>query len=159
MSMHVILDTDALAPWLVDELPTRLGLLNFFYLDPDVPYDEYRTLKASGPDVCGVIPADPARAVEAAAPEPARSYQVRSLHAAEVTVLPDCWDIEDADFDLDPDGRWGRHRSASTRWATSTGSPLRRRRSRLACSARPRRMGAVADLGKCRRQAAVVPWP
>jgi hypothetical protein len=77
LSLHAVLDTDSLAPWLGDELPTRPGLLNFFYLDPDVPYEEYRTLNASGPQVCRVIPADPARAVETDAPEPARSYPAR----------------------------------------------------------------------------------
>jgi hypothetical protein len=107
LSLHAVLDSDALAPWLAHELPTRPGLLNFFYLDPDVPYEEYRVLDTSGPEVCRVIPADPALAVETAAPEPARSYQVRPLHAAEVTMLPDCWDVEDDDLDFDPDEHWG----------------------------------------------------
>ncbi|MEU6510126.1 DUF1963 domain-containing protein [Streptomyces sp. NPDC046942] len=107
LSAHAVLDTDALAPWLAAELPTRPGLLNFFHLDPDVPYERYRLLDSSGPEACRVIPAAATRAVERAAPEPARSYPVRPLRATEVTMLPDCWDIEDADVDFDPDEHWG----------------------------------------------------
>ncbi len=62
---------------------------NFFYLDPDVPYGEYRMLDASRPEMCRVIPADLTRAVQTAAPEPARSYPARPVHAAEVTMLPE----------------------------------------------------------------------
>ncbi|MGW2597686.1 hypothetical protein [Streptomyces klenkii] len=47
-----------------------------------------------------MIPADPARAVEAAAPEPARNYPARPVHAAEAVMLPDCWDVQDGDFDF-----------------------------------------------------------
>ncbi|GAA3250244.1 DUF1963 domain-containing protein [Nonomuraea helvata] len=107
LSLHAVLDTDALAPWLGDELPTRPGLLNFFYLDPDVPYEEYQKLDMSGPEVCRVIPADPARAVETAAPEPARSYPAIPVHAAQVIMLPDCWDVENDDVEFDTDQHWG----------------------------------------------------
>lgn len=106
LSLHAVLDTDALAPWLDDELPTRPGLLNF-YLDPDLPYDEYRELDLFAREACRVIPADPARAVETSAPEPAKSYPATPVDAARVTMLPDCWDVEDDDVEFDPSERWG----------------------------------------------------
>ncbi|PJN25488.1 DUF1963 domain-containing protein [Kitasatospora sp. CB02891] len=107
LSLLAVLDADALASRLDCELPAQPGLLNFFYLDPDVPYEEYRKLDTSSPRVCRVIPADPARAVETAAPEPARSYPARSVHAVESTMLPDCWDVEDDDVEFDPTAHWG----------------------------------------------------
>ncbi|OYP16974.1 hypothetical protein CFC35_22740 [Streptomyces sp. FBKL.4005] len=107
LSLHAVLDTDALAAWLGDELPIRPGLLNFFSLDPDLPYEEYRRLDISSPGAHRVIPADPARAVETRAPEPARTYPAVPVHAAEVTMLPDCWDVEDEDVDFDRDQHWG----------------------------------------------------
>ncbi|MFD8597607.1 DUF1963 domain-containing protein [Kitasatospora sp. NPDC059646] len=107
LSPLAVLDTDALAPWLGSELPTRPGLLNFFHLDPDLPYEDYRRLDTSSPLMYRVVSADPARAVEAAAPAPARSYPARPVHAAESTMLPDCWDVEDGDVAFDPDVHWG----------------------------------------------------
>jgi hypothetical protein len=107
LSLHAVLDTEALAPWLGGQLPTRPGLLNFFYLDLDVPYEERPDLAMSRPEVCRVIPADPARAVETAAPEPARSFPATPVHAAGVTMLPDCWDVEDDDVEFDGDELWG----------------------------------------------------
>ncbi|SNT53638.1 DUF1963 domain-containing protein [Actinacidiphila glaucinigra] len=107
LSLHAVLDTDALAAWLGDELPVRPGLLNFFYLDPDLPYEEYRKLDAIGPAAYCVIPADPARAVETQAPVPARRYPAVPLHAAELTMLPDCWDVEDEDVEFDKEQHWG----------------------------------------------------
>ncbi|MFG2809630.1 DUF1963 domain-containing protein [Streptomyces massasporeus] len=106
LSLHAVLDTDALAPWLGAELPVRPGLLNFFYLDPDLPYEEYRKLDVYQSGVWRVIPADPARAVAATAPRPARSYPAMPVHAVEVTMLPDCWDIEDDDVEFDRDEHW-----------------------------------------------------
>lgn len=53
-----------------------------------------------------MIPADPARAVETAAPEPARSYPTTPVHAAQVIMLPDCWDVEDEDVEFDTE-YWG----------------------------------------------------
>lgn len=84
----------------------RPGLLNFFSLDPDVPYEEYRALDL-GRGRCRVIPADPARAAETVAPGPARSYPARPVHAAGVTMLPDGWDVGDDDVEFDPDEHWG----------------------------------------------------
>jgi hypothetical protein len=107
LSLHAVLDTDALAPWLGAELPVRPGLLNFFYLDPDLPYEEYRKLDVYQPGVWRVIPADPARAVAVTAPRPARSYPAMPVHAVEVIMLPDCWDVEDGDLEFDRDEHWG----------------------------------------------------
>ncbi|MFE3881735.1 DUF1963 domain-containing protein [Streptomyces lydicus] len=106
LSLHAVLDTDALAPWLGDELPTRPGLLNFFSLDPDVPFEEYQRLGLSPEDGL-VLTADPARAVGTAAPAPARSYPAVPVHAAGVTMLPDSWDLADDDINFDPDEHWG----------------------------------------------------
>src|SRR5262245_22313781 len=65
LSLLAVLDTDELADWLGAALPTaRPGLLNFFYADPDVPFETYMQLDFQRPEVCRVIPADPARAVE-----------------------------------------------------------------------------------------------
>ncbi|GLW73973.1 hypothetical protein Kpho02_62710 [Kitasatospora phosalacinea] len=107
LSLLAVLDTDALAPWLGAELPTRPGLLNFFQLDPDVSYEEYRKLDTSSPEMYRVVPADPARAVEVPAPAPARSYPARPVHAAASTMLPDCWDVADDDLEYDTDRHWG----------------------------------------------------
>ncbi|MGW4562907.1 DUF1963 domain-containing protein [Streptomyces sp. NPDC004561] len=107
LSLLAVLDTDALAAGLGDELPIRPGLLNFFYLDPDLPYEEYRQLDVSPPGVCRVISVDPARAVETTAPEPARSYPATPVHAVATTMLPDCWDVEDEDVEFDREQHWG----------------------------------------------------
>jgi hypothetical protein len=107
LSLHAVLDTDALVGWLGTELPTRPGLLNFFYLDPDVPYEQYRLLDHSSPDMYRVISADPTRAVEMAAPEPARRYAAIPVNASERTALPDCWDLEEGDFEYDSNKHWG----------------------------------------------------
>ncbi|MGW0579169.1 DUF1963 domain-containing protein [Streptomyces sp. NPDC002920] len=107
LSLHAVLDTDALATWLGTELPVRSGLLNFFYPDPDLPYEDYRRLDLSDSQVCRVIPAHPAQAVVVTAPRPARSYPAVPVYAAEVTMLPDCWDVEDDDVEFDKDQHWG----------------------------------------------------
>ncbi|MEW2620763.1 DUF1963 domain-containing protein [Streptomyces sp. NPDC048106] len=107
LSLHAVLDTDALGPWPAAGPPAGPGLLNFFHLDPDIPYDDYRRLDASGPGVCRVLPADPARAIGTTAPGPARSYPAVPVHAAAVTMLPDCWDVEDEDVEFDRDLHWG----------------------------------------------------
>ncbi|MFE0703019.1 DUF1963 domain-containing protein [Streptomyces sp. NPDC058872] len=107
LSLHAVLDSDALATWLGDELPIRPGLLNFFYLDPDVPYEQYCELDASGPGTYRVISSDPARAVETGAPEPARRYPAVPVRAVEVAMLPDCWDVADEDLEFDGDQHWG----------------------------------------------------
>ncbi|MGW4378697.1 DUF1963 domain-containing protein [Kitasatospora sp. NPDC004531] len=107
LSLLAVLDTDALAPWLGGELPVRPGLLNFFQLDPDVPYEEYAKLDTSSPLMYRVLPADPARAVETPAPAPANRYPARAVRAVGTVMLPDCWDVEDHDVDFDRDAHWG----------------------------------------------------
>ncbi|MFC7329666.1 DUF1963 domain-containing protein [Marinactinospora rubrisoli] len=107
LSLHAVLDTDALAPWLGDQLPCRPGLLNFFYLDPDLPYEDFRHLDGFAPEACRVIPAEPDRAVERTAPSRARSYPAQPVYAAEVTMLPDCWDVTDDDLPFDREEHWG----------------------------------------------------
>ncbi|WP_220039762.1 DUF1963 domain-containing protein [Nonomuraea aridisoli] len=107
LSPYAVLDTDVLAPWLGDDLPTRPGLLNFFFLDPDLPYEEYRKLDAHAPEAWRVIPADPVRAVETAAPGPARSHPATPVHAAGVVMLPDSWDVDDGDVEFDESAYWG----------------------------------------------------
>ncbi|WP_033214607.1 DUF1963 domain-containing protein [Kitasatospora phosalacinea] len=107
LSLLAVLDTDALRPWLGDELPTRPGLLNFFQLDPDIPYEEYRQLDTTDPEMYRVVPADPDRAVETAAPAPARRYPARPVRAVGSVMLPDSWDVADDDLEYDPDRHWG----------------------------------------------------
>ncbi|MFF4705333.1 DUF1963 domain-containing protein [Streptomyces sp. NPDC001288] len=107
LSLHAVLDTAALAGRPGDEQLAPPRLLNFFYLDPDLPYEDRRRLDLSGPGTCRVLPADPARAVETAAPEPARSYPPVPVHAAAAAMLPDCWDVEDEDVEFDGDRYWG----------------------------------------------------
>ncbi|MFC8722105.1 DUF1963 domain-containing protein [Kitasatospora sp. NPDC057198] len=107
LSLHAVLDTDALAPWLGAELPVRPGLLNFFYLDPEIPYEEFRELGRSEAPHFRVLAADPGRAVEVPAPTPARRYPARPVHAVGSVMLPDCWDVEDGDFEYDRDAHWG----------------------------------------------------
>ncbi|MEV5988472.1 DUF1963 domain-containing protein [Streptomyces sp. NPDC052051] len=100
LTVVAVLDTDALAPWLGDELPARPGLVNIFHLDPDPQYDEdprfaetlgrYRKWsRRFDTDLdCQIVLADPARAVEVSAPAPARTFERRLLHAAPVITLP-----------------------------------------------------------------------
>ncbi|WP_030261945.1 DUF1963 domain-containing protein [Streptomyces sp. NRRL B-24484] len=107
LSLLAVLDTDALAPWLGGHLPVRPGLLNFFQLDPDVPYEEYAKLDTSSPAMYRVLPADPARAVETDAPGPATRYPAVPVRAEGVVMLPDCWDVEDEDVPFDRDVHWG----------------------------------------------------
>lgn len=107
LSLHAVLDTDALVGWLGTELPTRPGLLNFFQLDPDLPYEQYQRLDHASPAACRVIPADPASAVETVAPEPARSFPAVPVAAVRRTALPDCWDLEEGDIEYDRSEHWG----------------------------------------------------
>ncbi|MFF7894497.1 DUF1963 domain-containing protein [Streptomyces sp. NPDC007907] len=122
LSLHAVLDTDALAPWLGPELPVRPGLLNFFYLDPDLPYEEYRKLDVYQPPMWRVLPADPERAVPVTAPPPARSYPATPVRAVEVAMLPDSWDVEDGDLDYDRDEHWGAASLFLTEWADLDGN-------------------------------------
>jgi Domain of unknown function (DUF1963) len=99
LSLYAVLDTDALAPWLGAELPVRPGLLNFFHLDPDLPYEVCRAPDMLTSGASRVIPAGPSRATET--PAPARRYPAVPVPAAAVTMLPDSWDVEDDDVESD----------------------------------------------------------
>jgi hypothetical protein len=108
LSLHAVLDTDALAAWLGDTLPaTCPGLLHFFFADPDVPYETCRQLDIRQQGACRVIPADPARAVVTAAPAPAPAYPTVPVHAAGVVMLPDSWDVKDELVEFDLSAHWG----------------------------------------------------
>jgi hypothetical protein len=73
LSLVAVLDTDELAPWLGNQLPTRLGLVNVFRFQPDE---------------CQILLADPARAIEVEAPQPAQVLDSQPLHAAPIITLP-----------------------------------------------------------------------
>ncbi|GAA4095239.1 DUF1963 domain-containing protein [Actinomadura miaoliensis] len=92
LNLFAVLDTDELAPWLADELPIRPGLLNFFGIDHL--------------EVCQIVPADPARAIEVRPPGD-DSFAMVPLHAEPCMTLPDPWwgaTLEDfiEGFGLDP---------------------------------------------------------
>ncbi|MGW4494769.1 DUF1963 domain-containing protein [Streptomyces sp. NPDC004376] len=99
LSLLAVLDTEVLggAP----------GLLNFFSLDPDIPYEEYQRLPAASPAASRVIPAAPLNAIETPAPTPARRYPAHPVHPIEVVMLPDCWDVPDTALEYDPAEHWG----------------------------------------------------
>ncbi|GAA0353931.1 YwqG family protein [Actinoallomurus spadix] len=104
LSLLAVLDTDPLAGWLGDRLPCRPGLLNFFYLDPDLDYDDYRHIDLfEDARVWRVIPADPARAESVAAPAGARSFAATPLRASPIPTLPDQWDPAVDGLDFGPD--------------------------------------------------------
>ncbi|MEY9926243.1 uncharacterized protein YwqG [Catenulispora sp. GP43] len=111
LSLHAVLDIDALDIEGLDVeglgIDARPGLLNFFYLDPDVPYEQYQRIDTTGTQTCRVIPADPIQAIEVVAPEPARSYPATPLTSSARIALPDCWDVEDGDVEYDRDEHWG----------------------------------------------------
>ncbi|MEU9114592.1 DUF1963 domain-containing protein [Streptomyces sp. NPDC048483] len=120
LSLIAVLDTDELAPWLGEELPTPLGLVNIFITQPDPQYaDDPRFAQKTGkfPALYGydddsdrrIVLADPARAVEIPAPAPATVFGRRPLHAAPVLTLPsfdgDLVDpvLETLDYRADPE--------------------------------------------------------
>jgi Domain of unknown function (DUF1963) len=104
LSLLSVLDTDPLAPWLGDRLPCRPGLLNFFYLDPDLDYDEYRHIDFyEDSRVWRVIPADPARAEAVTTPSAARSFAATPLTASPIPTLPDQWDSAVDRLDFGPE--------------------------------------------------------
>ncbi|MEV0143828.1 MULTISPECIES: DUF1963 domain-containing protein [unclassified Nonomuraea] len=91
LSLYAVLDIASMPAWLGDELPADVGLLNFFCLDPN---DEYRAATGGRRDtmddlqVCHVVPADAARAVEVEAPEPATVHDQIPLQAVRAVTLP-----------------------------------------------------------------------
>ncbi|WP_200827361.1 YwqG family protein [Thermomonospora echinospora] len=103
LSLLAVLDTDALARWLGAELPVRPGLLNFFFLEPDLPYEEYRHLDFLGDERCRrVIAADPAFAVETSVPAPATVFDERPVTARPLLTLPGNEESVVASLDLGP---------------------------------------------------------
>lgn len=76
LSLFAVLDTDELAPWLGNQLPTRLGLVNVF------------SAVGSVSEECTIVCADPARAVEVPVPPPAEALSMVRLHAAPIMTLP-----------------------------------------------------------------------
>ncbi|MFD0903994.1 DUF1963 domain-containing protein [Actinomadura sediminis] len=76
LSLFAVLDTDELAPWLGDQMPTRLGLVNVF------------SAVGSLSEECTIVCADPARAVEVPTPSPAEILREVRLHAAPIMTLP-----------------------------------------------------------------------
>ncbi|MFB9836840.1 DUF1963 domain-containing protein [Actinoallomurus acaciae] len=136
LSLVAVLDTDELAPWLGDHLPTRLGLVNVFWLQPDFkcreddrfaelmePYEGWWGQRDQ-PGDCQIVLASPPRAIEVAAPRPAQVLDRRPLNAAPIVTLPslvgesndpivktfDFRALPDFDDDrmLGPDVRFGR---------------------------------------------------
>lgn len=96
LSLYAVLDTDELAAWLGDGLPSRPGLLNFFYSGNVGDRDD--------PELCQVIPADPARAVETHAPAGAEVFSPAVPFKAEpVWTLPGRWAPELSGLELEPD--------------------------------------------------------
>ncbi|MEU0530872.1 DUF1963 domain-containing protein [Amycolatopsis tolypomycina] len=91
LSLFAVLDVDALGAWLGDDRPPH-ALLNIFYFDPDVqrgyvlegaPLRDFES-----PRFCRIIPADPALAIEEAAPAPASIHAPEPFYAVPVVTLP-----------------------------------------------------------------------
>ncbi|MGW5283360.1 DUF1963 domain-containing protein [Streptomyces collinus] len=110
LSLHAVLDTDPLAPWLDGLFPPGTGLLNFFYLDtqseqthPDAwdPYGTYgfRTERALG---C-VLPARSAQAVEVDPPARASVFEPIPWAATYGLLLPHAFDPVWGTVDLGPE--------------------------------------------------------
>jgi len=103
LSLLAVLDVDAFAPWLGEHLPRRVGLLNFFIVEPG-PGQPYPEVDFDDPRWLRVIPADPARAVAMPAPAEAVSFPREPLRAQPVLTMPDEWhpSVHRIDFGLDP---------------------------------------------------------
>lgn len=91
LSLFAVLDVDALGSWLGDERPPD-GLLNIFFFEPDVQRGYVLAgaplLDLDDPRCCRIIPADPARAIERAAPAPASIHAPEPFSAVPVVTLP-----------------------------------------------------------------------
>ncbi|GAB3155959.1 hypothetical protein GCM10027290_52970 [Micromonospora sonneratiae] len=103
LSLLAVLDLEALAPWLGEHRPSPAGLLNFFVVEPG-PGQPYPEVDFDDPRWLRVVPADPARAVEVAAPVGTVSFGREPLHAEPVLTMPDEWSaaVQDIDFGLHP---------------------------------------------------------
>ncbi|MFF1611939.1 DUF1963 domain-containing protein [Amycolatopsis sp. NPDC058278] len=91
LSLFAVLDVEALGSWLGDERPPD-GLLNIFYFDPDIRrgyvLEGAPLLDLDDPRCCRIIPADPALAIEEAAPAPASIHAPEPFYAVPVVTLP-----------------------------------------------------------------------
>lgn len=91
LSLFAVLDVDALGPLVGDERPPD-GLLNIFFLDPDIQRGyvlaDAPNFVFEDPRNCRIIPADPARAVEVTAPAPASVHDAEPFYAVPVVTLP-----------------------------------------------------------------------
>lgn len=128
LNFMAVLDVDVLAPWLGEELPAVSGLLNFFYFEPDLPYDEYRRFDVCTDPRCRrVVPADPRRAVERSAPAPAHVFAPRPVAAAPIISLPEYQESVVRDL-LDSDDengmpRWFKSFDLHDEWRSGSGHP------------------------------------
>ncbi|MEO3815572.1 DUF1963 domain-containing protein [Plantactinospora sp. B24E8] len=92
LSLLAVLDTDALADWLGEHLPRRVGLLNIFGLEPakGVPYPP--GMDFDDPRWLRVVPADPARAVPVPTPAgDAALFDRVPIRAVPLLTMPDVW--------------------------------------------------------------------
>jgi hypothetical protein len=105
LSLFAVLDLDALAPWLGDELPGGTGVLNFFFLYPEAgdAWAVFGRLDMEDPRLCRVLAADPARAVEVPAPAGAAVFDSVPMYAQPIVTLPDAWDDVVGRLDPGPD--------------------------------------------------------
>lgn len=89
LSLLAVLDVDALAPWLGEELGASPGLLNFFHIQPYVDYEQFDGINPyDDPRSWRVVAARPESAVETAAPAPAYVFGQRPAWADPVIMLP-----------------------------------------------------------------------
>lgn len=103
LSLLAVLDVDALAPWLGEELHASPGLLNFFHVQPYVDGEQYDGVDPfDDPRAWRVIAAAPERAVEKPAPEPAFVFDQRSAGAEPVITLPGHEESVVGSLDLGP---------------------------------------------------------
>ena len=90
LSLYAVLDIAALRPWLGDELPADIGLLNFFCLDPDDAFRAANGFRNPMDDlrIVRVVAADATRAVEVEAPKPATVHDQTWLQGVPAVTLP-----------------------------------------------------------------------
>ncbi|GAB2929088.1 hypothetical protein GCM10027280_15720 [Micromonospora polyrhachis] len=103
LSLLAVLDVDAFAPWLGEHLPRRVGLLNFFIVQP-APGQPYPEVDFDDPAWLRVVPADPAQVVQVPAPTGTVSFEREPLRAEPVLTMPDEWSplVHAIDLGLDP---------------------------------------------------------
>ncbi|TQN31888.1 uncharacterized protein YwqG [Haloactinospora alba] len=101
LTLLAVLDTDALAPWLDVALPPGANLLNVFYggyndmIEDGTNHSRHAVFGA--PRDWRVVPADPAKAVEAPAPSGVGTLPLRPVRAEPIVTVPD---LNDTDFAL-----------------------------------------------------------